>query len=114
MFRADMESWLSTITEVRNELGWDKSLILTMKTDERTFLVQVRKSALVFTVQEEPGEHRRYTVTYTELPPESTPNETARRVTAGKSRSAEFVREELEKWLREPIARYAAGTRLPD
>jgi hypothetical protein len=114
MLKTDVQSWLEIIRNVGQECGWDKSLVFAMETDERTFIVQVRKSGLTFNAVEEPGEPRRYTVSYTMFPYNSTPDATARRFTAGKSRAPTFVAEELETWLRQSVAKYVTDNGVPD
>ena len=114
MLRSDIAKWLGIVESISQEYGWDKSLIITMQTDDRTFVIQVRKSPLVFTIKQETFDLHKYTVSYTVFPYSSTPDATARRLTAGQSRSAAFVEEELEKWLRELVAKYAAENKLAD
>ncbi len=112
MFRSDIEKWLGVVTTISRECEWDPSLVISMQTDERTYVIQVRKSPLMFIVNEEPARSGNYAVAYTVYP--SVPEETARRVSAGKSRAPGFVEEQLEQWLREYVARYAVETKLPD
>jgi hypothetical protein len=114
MLRSDVQSWLEIVRSTSQECGWDQSLLITMETDDRTFFIQVRKSPLVFTVKQETRDPGRYTATYTVFPYNSTPDATARRFTAGQSRSAAFVGEELDRWLRQLVAKYVAETGLPD
>ena len=112
MFRQDVEGWLGIVGNISQESGWDRSLILTMQTDDRTFVAQVRKSSLVFIAQEQGRNSGAYSVAYTLFP--SSPDETARRITAGEFRPAAFVDEQLEQWLLEHVARYVAESKLPD
>ncbi len=114
MITSYVQRWLQMIQGVSRELGWDPSLILSMTTDDRTFIVQVRKSAVVFTIVQESAYSDRFATSYMAYPPGSPPDTTLRRFASGQFRSAADVDRELELWLRESVARHAAETKLPD
>ncbi len=106
MFKSDIQRWLEIIHRVSQACGWDRSLLLTMDPDDRSFVVQVRKSALMFTVRQDAPAPPNYSVSYTVFKPGAPPDVTARRLSAGERLSAEFVSEQLEAWLRESVDRY--------
>ncbi len=114
MFRSDVQRWLTRVKSIGHECGWDRSLLITMETDDRAFVVQVRKSALLFIARQEGLEPPTYTVTYTTFQRGAPPDVTARRTTAGQFSPPAFVEEELEKWLRESVAAYATEMGMPD
>ncbi len=114
MFRSDVQRWLARISSISQEYDWDRSLLIIMETDDRTFVVQVRKSALIFIARQEAVEPPAYTVTYTLFQRGAPPDVTARRHTAGQFREPGFVEAELEKWLRESVATYVTESGIPD
>ncbi len=105
---------MEVIHTVTRELGWDESLILSMPTDDHTFVIQVRKSALVFTITQEHAHSDRFAVSYTAYDPGAEPQTTVRRFTSGHFRSAGSIDEDLNRWLRQTVARHAAQSALPD
>ncbi len=113
MLSSDVQRWQDKANWISRECGWDASLLLTIQPDERTLVIQVRKSSLLFTVRQDSPGLPRYTVTYTEYASRGPADATVRRMTAGQARSAAFVEEEIEKWLRRFVAQYAAERGSP-
>ncbi len=109
-----VDEWLAIVENVGRECGWDSSLIFHLMPDEHTLVFQVRKSPLFFTINQQAMDAQRFTVAYTGYEPDAEPEATMRRFGAGPARPAASVSDELERWLRASVARYAAETSLPD
>ncbi len=108
MIRSDVKNWLGIVKTISEECRWDRHFILTMETDDQTLVIQVRKSPLVFTIKQDSFHPPTYTVSYTALPPSAPPGATVRWLTPWETRPALFVDAELEQWLRQSVAAYAA------
>ncbi len=109
-----VDEWLAIVDNIGRECGWDTSLIFHLMPDEHTLILQVRKSPLIFSIQQQAIDAQRFTVAYTGYEPGAERDATMRRFGSGPARPAASVSDELQRWLRSSVARYAAETSLPD
>ncbi len=108
------DEWLTIVENIGRECGWDESVLFHFMPDEHTLIFQVRKSPLVFTIQQQAVDWQRFAISYTGYEPGAAPDATMRRFGSGPARPAATVSDELERWLRASVARYAAETGIRD
>ena len=109
-----MDEWLGLVENVSRECDWDAGFMFHFMPDEYTLVFQVRKSPLFFTIKQPAVDLQRFTVSYSGYEPGAERDATMRRFGSGPARPAPAVSDELERWLRGSVVRYAAETTLRD